>query len=85
MSQLHEQPVATLDRQRTVERTIVGLLLASQPEAPWSMDELILELGGERTVTIDSIDRLHRSGIVHRCGDFVFASRTARALDEALH
>jgi hypothetical protein len=83
MSQLQAQQT---DRypQRTIERTIVGLLLASRSGAPWSTDELILELGDERAVTLDGIDRLYRSGIVHRCGDFVFASRAARELDEVL-
>ncbi|MHB1538674.1 MAG: hypothetical protein ACYCUM_11420 [Solirubrobacteraceae bacterium] len=85
MSQFHEQPRGSADRQRTIERTIVGLLLASQAGTPWSTEELVLELGGERSVTLDGVDSLHRSGIVHRCGSFVFATRAARELDEVLH
>lgn len=85
MSQVQGQPTASGDQQRMIERTIVGLLLASGAAAPWSTHELILELGGEQTATLDCIDSLQRSGIVHRCGDFVFASRATRELDEVLH
>ncbi|HEY1690310.1 MAG TPA: hypothetical protein VGF95_15755 [Solirubrobacteraceae bacterium] len=75
---------ATCDEDRRVDRAIVGLLLDPSSTRPWSSSELVLELDAERPTALDGIDRLHRAGIVHRCGDFVFATRAATVLDKVL-
>ena len=84
MSELHRPQMTVMQEDRRTERAIVGLLLDRTAPQPWSAAELVLEIGGEPPITLDSIDRLQRAGIVHRCGDFVFATRAARELDQVL-
>jgi len=59
-----------------VERVVLALLLESRINGPWSMRELALEIGGELPAT-DAIRRLHAAGLVHRCEEFVWATRPA--------
>lgn len=72
----------TREEDRRVDRAIVGLLLAASSPGPWSEAELVRELGPDGTATLDSISRLHRAGVIHRCGEFVFATRAATAMNE---
>jgi hypothetical protein len=58
------------------DRLILNLLLCEPGPGPWAIDELARKVGG-RSVD-DSIERLHRAGLIHRLeGGFVFASRAA--------
>jgi predicted transcriptional regulator len=41
---------------------------------PWSLDELARECGPDAG---ESVARLQRAGLIHRSGDFVWASRAA--------
>lgn len=59
-----------------VERVVLALLLESSTDSPWSVRELALEIGGEPRAT-DAIERLHAAGLVHRCEEFVWATRPA--------
>ena len=47
----------------------------------WSLPELAREMGDEPN-TIDAIGRLTRSGLVHRLGEFVFPTRSARRAND---
>ncbi len=49
-------------------------------QRPWSVGELVLELGNPIDVE-DALTRLHGTGLVHRCGEFVWATRAALAAD----
>lgn len=80
MSELQTTTISTEDRDRGIERAILGLLASSPGGRPWSEAELALELG-ERIATLDAIDRLRRAGIVHRCDGLVFLTRAAIVLD----
>jgi hypothetical protein len=51
------------------------------PSWPWSMSEIARELG-QRTDAEDAVRRLTETGLVHRFGDFVFPTRTARRASE---
>jgi hypothetical protein len=56
------------------EQGILTMLLAN--EVLWSVDEVAREIG-DRTATEDGIANLYGAGLVHRCGEFVFATRAA--------
>jgi hypothetical protein len=67
-------PVAEGEEHR--ETVILTLLL--EPGGPWlwSVQELARELG-DATDAADAVARLHAAGLVHRCHEFVFATRPA--------
>jgi hypothetical protein len=67
-------PVADAEEHR--ESFILTLLLDPGGTWLWSMDELARELG-DPTDAADAVARLHAAGLVHRCGEFVFATRSA--------
>jgi hypothetical protein len=48
---------------------------------PWSVQEIARELGSQVQAE-DAIGRLTRTGLVHRLGEFVFPTRTARQAAE---
>jgi hypothetical protein len=58
------------------EAIVLLLLLADDVRFPWSLREIQLELG-EYADAEDAVTSLRASGLVHRCGDFVFPTRTA--------
>jgi predicted transcriptional regulator len=55
---------------------ILGLLVDPDNQRPWSTDELIREVG-DRIVVTDSLARLTAAGLIHRCREFVCATRAA--------
>jgi hypothetical protein len=64
-----------------IEQAIHGLLIYREEQRPWSIHEIELELGSSLAVE-DSLRRLQGVGLLHRCGEFVWASRAALAADE---
>lgn len=59
------------------DAAILEVLLDDQVQRPWSADEIARELD-DHIAAADGLDRLARSGLVHRLdGGFVFASRAA--------
>ena len=58
------------------EGCILLWLLDPQQQRPWSVDEIIREYG-DRTAAADALADLNGVGLVHRSGDFVFATRAA--------
>jgi hypothetical protein len=62
------------------ENDVMGCLLIGQAW-PWSVDEIAREIG-DRIEAVDAINRLERTGLVHRLGKFVFPTRTARRASE---
>jgi hypothetical protein len=58
------------------ERLVLYLLLEGDGPPLWSVQELGREIGSELTAA-DAVVGLHASGLVHRLGEFVFATRTA--------
>lgn len=62
------------------QKAVLGLLLRPNEQRPWSVDEVKREVGEALAVT-DAIAALHAAGLIHRCGDFVFASRAALCMD----
>jgi predicted transcriptional regulator len=66
--------------QREAERAILALLL-SEPH-PWTVAEIVRELGGEAIEAQDAIESLIRAGLANREGETLGASRAARTFEE---
>ncbi|HXQ21185.1 MAG TPA: hypothetical protein VN812_05885 [Candidatus Acidoferrales bacterium] len=58
------------------ERAVLYLLLDGARPPMWSVAELGGELGSE-LAAMDAVAGLHGAGLVHRCHEFVFATRAA--------
>lgn len=67
-------PTQEFDRS---ESTVLLLLTADDSDRPWSVEEVIRELG-DRNKAIDAIANLHGAGLIH-CSedDFVWPTRAA--------
>jgi hypothetical protein len=66
---------------RVADSGVYGLLIQPTQQRPWSVGELVLELGSRIDVE-DALARLHGAGLVHRCGEFVWATRAALAAEK---
>jgi hypothetical protein len=72
---MHEKGIGPVaDRDAATDEAIIGLLV--EDRGLWSTDEVARTIGNE-IATADGLARLRRGGLVHSCGDFVFASRAA--------
>jgi hypothetical protein len=58
------------------ELTVMTLLLDARTPWLWSIEELALELASKLDAD-DAVASLHAAGLVHRCNEFVFATRAA--------
>jgi hypothetical protein len=61
------------------DNTILNIML-SGPSYPWTVEELVREV--QDTEAADAVARLTEAGLMHRFGEFVFPTRTARRADE---
>jgi hypothetical protein len=56
---------------------VLVLLIRQDDQRPWSVAEIIRERGDE-IAALDSLDRLNKSGLIHRTrDDLVFPTRAA--------
>lgn len=78
VSPMQDQPNETVEEQgcRT-EQTILTLVLTGG-QSIWSVEELVSEIGRR----LEVIDSVQAAGLVHRCHDFVFATRAPLRFDE---
>lgn len=64
-----------LDQHETrLDEQILNLLV--EERAPWAVAEVERAVGDQRD-TADGLARLRHGGLIHQCGEFVFASRPA--------
>jgi hypothetical protein len=63
------------------EAGILSLLLEVESGCIWSVEELVRELSAPRIAVLDGIASLEGAGLLHRAGEFVFASRAAARFD----
>ncbi|HEY1687897.1 MAG TPA: hypothetical protein VGF95_03435 [Solirubrobacteraceae bacterium] len=75
---MHNEPTSA-EREGAIDRAILGMMLDSADQRPWSVDEVEREVG-ERVD--DSLSRLYGAGLIHRLEGFVWATRAALAADE---
>ncbi len=61
---------------RDVRHVVLALLLAEEDQRPWLPSEIELEVGSS-VPTVDALNQLYAEGLVHRLGEFVFATRAA--------
>jgi len=78
-----ESTPTVADEERRTDQGILALLLTPEEQRPWSQHEVELEIG-DKLDTIDSLARLRAGGLIHRCGEFVFASRAAVTAERLL-
>jgi hypothetical protein len=71
----------TEDGRRSAESAVLGLLLNFDAGSIWAVDELVRQLSAPRLEVLDGLAELEAAGLVHRLGDFVFASRAASSFD----
>ncbi len=69
---------AELDRD---EHAVLCLLM--DPDAPdlWSVDEVARAIG-EEIAAVDALVSLHAAGLIHRCHEFVFVTRSTVRLTQ---
>jgi hypothetical protein len=60
---------------------MLGLLLNVDAGSIWAVDELVRQLSAPRLEVLDGLAELEAAGLIHRLGDFVFASRAASSFD----
>ncbi len=68
---MHNQP--------SPDRALLGVLVDSAQQRPWSVDEIEREIGSGTT---DCLDMLYAAGLIHRLDGFVWATRAALVSDE---
>jgi len=74
-----EDPAGGLSEEE-MDNTVIGFMLGGECW-PWSLDEIVRECG-DRIDAEDAVARLAAAGLIHRLGEFVFPTRTARRADE---
>lgn len=72
---------STEDGRRSAESAMLGLLLNVDAGSIWAVDELVRQLSAPRLEVLDGLAELEAAGLIHRLGDFVFASRAASSFD----
>lgn len=72
---MQAQPISspTREAEAATDALVLDLLLRDGP-ALWTVDELAREVG-HALDTKDAMARLEAAGLLHRCGEFVLASR----------
>jgi hypothetical protein len=71
------EPRDSTTNEQHSELVVLTLLLDGSGPWLWSLDELARELG-EDLRTADAVASLCAAGLVHRCEQFVFATRASR-------
>ncbi len=68
------------EQEEAAQKGVLELLLSPDSQRPWSVAEIERERG-DHIDTVDAVASLHAAGLVHRCGEFVFATRAALRMD----
>jgi hypothetical protein len=67
--------------ERSAEAAILGLLLNFEAGSIWAVDEIVRQLSAPQLDVVDGLGELEAAGLIHRLGDFVFATRAASSFD----
>lgn len=71
----------TGEEMRSAEAAILGLLLNFEAGGIWAVDEIVRQLSAPQLDVLDGLGELEAAGLIHRLGDFVFATRAASSFD----
>jgi hypothetical protein len=71
---------AAMPARADTRRAVLALLLGPEDQRPWLLREIELEIS-DPAATVDALHQLHGEGLVHRLGEFVFATRAAVSMD----
>lgn len=72
---MHDQPSQSPgERMDQLDRSLLAALTSNDSHRPWSVDEIASELATDPSAPLA---RLSRAGLIHRSGDFVWATRAA--------
>jgi hypothetical protein len=69
------------EQEQQAEGAILALLLNFEAGGLWSVEELVRQLSASRLDVIDGLVSLQAAGLIHRMGDYVFATRAASTFD----
>lgn len=69
------------EAERHTDQTVLSLMFDDASSWPWSVEEIGRELASHDAAR-NAVARLAEHGLVHRIGDFVFPTRTARRAAE---
>jgi hypothetical protein len=69
------------EQEQQAQGAILGLLLNFEAGSLWSVEEVVGQLSASRLEVIDGLTSLQAAGLIHRVGDFVFATRAASSFD----
>ncbi|HEY5194890.1 MAG TPA: hypothetical protein VIJ39_13620 [Solirubrobacteraceae bacterium] len=69
------------EQEKQAEGAILGLLLNFEVGSIWSVEEVVRQLSASRLEVIDGLASLDAAGLIHRIGDYVFATRAASSFD----
>jgi hypothetical protein len=72
----HQTSLPPSEENLRTQQAILGMLVAPDARRPWSIAEVENEIG-KGTTTTDALACLYAAGLIHRCGEFVFATRAA--------
>lgn len=73
---MHDQPIPA-ESDDALARAVLDLLTIDHP-GHWSIAELARTVTPRNpSGTEDAVASLHAAGLLHRCGEFVFATRAA--------
>ncbi len=72
---MHDQPTPSpAERMDRADQDLLSTLASDESHRPWSVDEIGRQVGEDPSA---ALGRLSREGLIHRLGDFVWASRPA--------
>jgi hypothetical protein len=61
---------------RNADGNILCWLTDGDAQRPWSVDEIVREYG-DHADAVDALARLYGTGLIHRLGEYVWATRAA--------
>lgn len=72
-----EKPIPTpVEREQEADGVILAWLTDIDAQRPWSVDEIVREYGEPNNAN-DALSRLYGAGLIHRQGEYVWATRAA--------
>lgn len=76
-----DSTLSPAEREQNADGVILSLLTERDEQRPWSVDEIVREYGKGNDAT-DALNRLYGAGLIHRMGEYVWATRAAIRADD---